>query len=63
MSSEQNKPYYQIKGDEKKELTDKKQIIIKVKNIISSILYNYKELEKKDFIEEHLIKPIIYFGT
>jgi hypothetical protein len=56
MSSEQNKPYYQIKDDEKKELTDKKQIIIKVKNIISSILYNYKELEKKDFIEEHLNK-------
>ena len=50
---EQKNPYYHIK--EIKEITDKKTMnknnIIKAKNFLSSILYNYRILVKSDFNE------------
>ena len=59
-SLEQDKPYYnkkQIKNITNKELMDKNNII-KAKNNISSILYNYKELEKNDFSVGALNKTV-----
>jgi hypothetical protein len=56
---EQKKPYYHIK--ELKDLQNNKELInknnvIKAKNFLSSILYNYRILVKSDFDEKNITK-------
>ena len=56
---EQKKPYYHIK--ELKDLQNNKELInknniIKAKNFLSSILYNYRTLVKSDFDEKNITK-------
>ena len=56
---EQKKPYYHIK--EIKDLKNNKELInknniIKAKNFLSSILYNYRLLVKSDFDEKNITK-------
>ena len=73
-SLEQNKFYYHIKELKEKDFAnlDKKELIIKnniikCKNFLSSILYNYRILEKSDFNQSKtgniisILKELAYF--